>query len=250
MKRPWLLVAGSLWLAGSLQAGLIYDFVTTMARSRSTEKVTGRMWIEGESYRAEFERDGKRRIVISRDGDRTAAMIDPAKATWSNRARVAAGTSVRSAQLFQWPTTNAVIKGRPKVSHRIDKKGTVAGQAAVAHLIEASFAVESRVGGSPLRGKYVVKATIWTSEALPELPMQRRRLLTGYEAVDRELEKAESNIHGMVLRHELEVKRTYEGGTPQTEKTTTEIVTLEHADIAETFFSVPETYRYAGPAAP
>ncbi len=250
MKRSALLVAASLWIAASAQAGMIYDFVTTMVRPRTTEKVSGRMWIEGDFYRAEFERDGKRTILISRDGDQSAAILDPAKSTWSNRARVA-GNSIRSAALFMWPTTGAEVKGKPKVTYRLDKsmdkKAAIAGESAVAHVIEATFRVESIVAGSPLKGKLRLKATIWTSPTLPELPMQKRRLRTGYDAVDVELEKAEQNIHGMVLRHELEVTRTFEGGPPETEKTTTEIVTLERTNVDDAFFTVPETYRYAGP---
>lgn len=246
MKRSSAVVAGSLWIALSAQAGMIYDFVTTMVRPRTTEKVSGRMWVEGDFYRAEFERDGKRTILISRDGDQSAAILDPAKSTWSNRARIA-GASMRSAALFAWPTTGAEVKGKPKVTHRTEKTTAIAGEPAVAHVIEASFRVESIVGGSPLRGKLRMKATIWTSPTLPELPMQRRRLRTGYDAVDVELEKAEQNVHGMVLRHELEVTRTFEGGPPETEKTTTAIANLQHTTVDEAFFTVPETYRYSGP---
>jgi hypothetical protein len=249
MKRRWLVVAGCLWAGASLHGGVIYDFVTTMERPRSTETVAGRIWVEGDSYRAEFERGGAKAVVISRDGDQTATLLDAAHATWSNRARVA-GADVRSAELFLWPAPGAHVTGSPKVTHRLGERATIAGEAAVAHVIEASFQIESRVGSAPLRGTLTLTAKIWTSNSLPELPMQQRHLRTGYDAVDRELLKAESNIHGMVLRHELVVTRAFEGGPPQVEKTTTEIVKLERAAVAESFFTVPDTFTYAGPVTP
>jgi hypothetical protein len=249
MKRCcWLLVAGSLCLGANARAGVIYDFVTTMERPRSTEKVSGRIWVEGDSYRAEFERGGTRMVMISRDADHTATLLDPAKATWSNRSRVSA--DVRSAELFLWPMPGARVAKTPKVVYRRAEPAVIAGEKAIGHVIEATFRLESRVGDTPLRGTLHMIATIWTSEELPELPMQRRHLRTGYDAVDAELEKAERNVHGMVLRHELEVTRAFEGGPPQIERTKTEIVKLERAAVAESFFTVPETFTYAGPVTP
>jgi hypothetical protein len=250
MKRCSWLAAGSLWLAASAAAGVVYDVVTTMERPRSTEKVTGRIWVEGDSYRAELERDGSKTVVISRDADRTATLLDPAKQTWSNRSRAGAGADVRSAALFVWPAPNAKVKGRPKVTHRLGESTTIAEETAVEHVIEASFRVESVLDKSPLRGALHLTARIWTTEALPELPMKHRGLRTGYESVDRELEKAERNVHGMVLRHELEVTRAFEGGPPSVEKTTTVISHLQRTTLTDVTFTVPETFTYAGPKTP
>ncbi|HKR64020.1 MAG TPA: hypothetical protein VJZ00_09835 [Thermoanaerobaculia bacterium] len=228
---------------------MIYDFVTTMERPRSTEKVAGRIWVEGESYRAEFERGGAKTVVISRDGDRTATLMDVEKKTWANRSRVA-GADVRSAELFLWPAPGAHVIGTPRISHRLGEASTIAGEAAVAHIIEATFQIESRVGSAPLRGTLHLTATISTSDSLPDLPMQQRHLRTGYESVDRELAKAEANVHGMVLRHDLVVTRAFEGGPPQVERTLTEIVKLERAAVAESTFVVPDDFTYTGPVTP
>jgi len=250
MKRCFCLVAGSLWLAASAGAGVVYDVVTTMERPRTKEKVSGRICVEGDFYRAEIERDGSKMVVISRDADHTAAILDPAKKTWSNRSRVAAGSDVRSAALFLWPAPGAKVKGRPAVTHRLGESRTIAGETAVEHVIEASFRVESHISKTPLRGTLHLTARIWVTEALPKLPMEHRGLRTGYKSVDGELEKAESNIQGMVLRHELEVTRAFEGGPPSVEKTTTVISNLQRTTFSDVYFTVPEGFRYTGPRAP
>jgi hypothetical protein len=230
-----------------LSAGVVYDFRTTMRTSRFEDGLTGRVWVDGDRYRAEITRpEGKKQIVISRDRDRNASFVDPEKKTWSNRVRI--GTDVRSAALFRWPIGRPEVKGRPKVQYHASGAEPIAGHAAVEHRIETRFVAESSVDGTPVRGTFRLLARIWTAPDLPELPMETA-LRTGFPQIDEQLDRIAANVRGMVLRHELEVTRTLEGGPEQIEAVSTVVTTLEQTAIPETQFDVPESFTYVGPEA-
>ncbi|HYH10186.1 MAG TPA: hypothetical protein VEK11_24270 [Thermoanaerobaculia bacterium] len=233
-----------LLLAAALpaSAGVVYDFTTTFENARLSESVTGRVWAEGEAYRAEMQRGGRTHIVISRDGDRTVTYVDPAKQTWSNRAR-AFGSDVRSSSLFSFPVSGARLHGTPQIAHRRDAETDEAGLKAVPHTIDVRFNVRSDMD---VKGSYHVTARIWVVESLPPLPM-KSELRTGYPVVDGRLVLVTRGIKGMVVRHELEVTRTLDGGPPQTERTVTRVTQLAQQPVEATVFDVPDTFTYAGP---
>jgi len=61
-------------------------------------------------------------------------------------------------------------------------------------------------------------------------------LRTGYAAVDGELARLRAGVTGMVLRHELEVRRNFHGGPAQIERTNTIITKLERVDVDPALF--------------
>jgi len=240
--RHVLLAVAIAGFASAGTAGVTYDFVTTTATSRGSERAVGQVWFDGDAYRAEIEHGGKRTVVISRDADRTAVILDEKAGTWSNRSRV--DGDVRSAALFRWPVAGAHTVGKPRVTYSRDDGIVIAGQKSVRHTIHATFDVE---GAGDVKGSFHVTATAWTTTELPELPIQRP-LRTGYPAVDSELARLQQNIDGMVLQHQLEVSRELQGGPVVTEKTTTVIERLRQTEIAPSLFEVPSAYVYVGPA--
>jgi hypothetical protein len=242
--RPGALVTALLILAPAASAGLRYDFVTTFQSARITEEVRGQVWVDGDAYRAEMMRGGRKSVVLSSDGDRTATYLDPEKQTYSNRSRP--GSTVVSSVLFRWPVPGASVRGKPSITYTRNGTVTMAGQEANLHVVDVTFKVDSSVRGMAAPGRIHVTARIWTADAFPALPMNSQ-LRTGYLLVDQEIAKQMANIRGMVVRHELEVTRTLDGGPPQTERTTTEITKLEQVEIAADVFQVPETFEYAGP---
>lgn len=225
-------------------AGVAYEFTTTRESMYVTEKVNGRVWAEGDSYRAEVVTPtGTSVVVISRDGDRNAKLLYPKKSTWSNRTRA---STPRSSGLFAWPAADPKVTGTPSIKYESGETTTIAGHQAVVHEIDATFDVESTDWTKlVLRGHYVVKARIWTTTELPGLPMDSTPH-TGFYAIDREIDRLARNIHGMVLRHDLEVTRAFEDGPPQTDRTSTIVRDLTVADIAPDLFEVPESYAYDG----
>jgi hypothetical protein len=220
-----------------VSAGVVYDFATTVESERFQENASGRVWVEGDSYRAEVKRaDGRRTAVISRDADRTATILDLQSQTAKQRVRVRG--PVLSSSIFHFPIGRASVFGTPIVSYRREGRTTIARQRAVVHVIEARFAVVSDRG--QVGGTYNLVARIATSENLPPLPM-KTPLRTGYASVDEQLEKAQENLRGMVLRHELEISRALDGGPTQMERTTTVVTRLERADISPAQFAITAT---------
>jgi hypothetical protein len=231
-----------LLVAVPASAGVVYDFTTTIETSRLSESVTGRVWTEGEAYRAELHRGGKTHIVISRDADKTVTYVDPEKQTWQNRSR-AFGSDVRSSSLFSWPVAGARLNGLPQIAHRRDAETDIAGLKAVPHTIDVRFNIQS---DHEVKGTYHVTARIWVVESLPPLPM-RSELRTGWAAVDMRIRPVMEEVKGMIVRHELEVTRTLEGGPPQTERTVTRVTNLAQQPVELMLFEVPDSFKYAGP---
>lgn len=222
-------------------AGVVYDFVTTIESSRTAETVHGRVWSEGEAYRAELQRGGKTFVAISRDGDETVTYLDLAGRKWSNRSR-AAGGNVRSSSLFVWPVVGAKLTGLPQIAHRREAPVSFLGFAAVPHTIDVRFDVESTLDGASVNGTYHVLVRVTTIESLPALPM-KSDLRTGYAAVDVRIRPVMEKLRGMVVQHELEVTRTLDGGPPQSERTMTKVTTLEQTEVAPSRFEVPESFE-------
>ena len=241
--------AAALLLAAPLSAGLVYDFLTTIEAPRNTTQIRGRVWIDGQSYRAQLAPDPTRSVdvVISTDADRTAIFLDLDKQTWVERVRV--NNDVRSSSLFRWPMPGARLNGTPTVTHHTEAGGVVAGQRATLHVVTARFDVQSQMDGQPVGGTIEATANIWIADALPSLPMDRQ-LRTGYVAVDRQLQTIFESMHGMIVRHELEVTRTLDGGPPQTELTKTVVANVRNISVPAVQFEVPAQFAHAGSKAP
>ncbi len=232
--RPSLVLLAAIAIAAKAFAGVGYEFVTTIETSRYTEKASGRVWAEGKKYRAEVTRaDGKKHGILSTDGDRSAMLYDLETRKWVPRMRVSG--EVRSSAIFVFPAGKAKLTGTPLVTYKRGEAMTVAGERATQHVIEANFTVENRDG---VAGTYNVIARIATADELPPLPI-RAPIRTGYEKVDQQLDAASAKVTGMVLRHELEITRTLDGGPPQTERTLTTVTRLERMEIPDEAFAEP-----------
>jgi hypothetical protein len=233
--RPLVLLLATA-LAVNAAGGVAYEYTTVIQSDRfADESASGRVWVEGNSYRAEVKRgDGSRHAVISRDGDRTATIVNLQTQTARPRQRPG---KIRSSSLFVWPTGQAELQGVPDVQYRNGGPSRVAGRDVTKHLIEAKFSAASANG---IGGTYEVVARIWTSDRLPKLPM-KSPLRTGFAEVDRQLDEAAEKIKGMVLRHELEITRTLDGGPPQTEMTITTVTKVRELDVPEETFAVTAT---------
>jgi hypothetical protein len=216
-------------------AGVAYDYVTHTETSRFSEKASGRVWVEGESYRADVTGpDGTRRAIISRDADESAVVIDFKKSQITDRVRVTG--SIRSSALFLFPGGPALLEGTPDVRYRRGATTTIAGERATEHVIQATFRARSKDNDGLVGGTFNIVARIWTNDELPPLPM-KRPLRSGYPGVDEKLDEAAKNVSGMVLRHDLEVTRTLDGGPPQSERTSTIVTRVERMQVEADVFT-------------
>jgi hypothetical protein len=232
-----------LLIAAPLRGGVVYDFVTTIETPRFSSRQTGRIAVEGRSYRADFDGRGSRDIdmVISRDGDQTAVYVDLRRCSWWYRNRIG---PIRSSRFFHLPTDGAdAVTGEPVVEHHIEGVETIAGFAATRHVIDIRYRLVGVMADTAVRGSVVARATIWTVDTLPPLPM-RRDLRTGHPTIDEKLAGVSGSLHGMIVRHELEVSRNFDDGLPQTERTITTVSNLRVAELPDSLFAVPEEAAY------
>jgi type II secretory pathway pseudopilin PulG len=232
--RTLLALLASIAIASNAAAGVAYEFVTNIETSRYTEKASGRVWVEGDKYRAEVTRaDGSKQGILSTDGDRSAMIYDLETRKWVPRMRVVG--EVRSSAIFLFPAGRAQLTGTPLVTYKRGEPITIAGERAIQHVLEANFTVANKDG---VAGTYTVVARLATSDELPPLPI-KSPIRTGYDKVDKQLDAAAAKITGMVLRHELEITRTLDGGPPQTERTVTAVTRLERMEIPAIAFAEP-----------
>jgi len=247
--RVAIVFAAALHLARPAAAGIVYDFVTTIEAPRNATRVAGRVWVDGSSYRAELAPDPNRAVdvVISTDADRSAIYLDVDKHSWVERKRINA--DVRSSSLFRWPLPGGHVTGKPEIEHRVEETTELAGQRATLHVVTIRFRLESLIEKERVGGTIEATARMWIANELRSLPMDRQ-IRTGYREVDRELEPIFSGMTGMILRHELEVTRTMDGGPPQKELTKTIVNNLTIMDVPPGKFEVPSEYAYAGTKAP
>ncbi|HVR39994.1 MAG TPA: hypothetical protein VMU84_12935 [Thermoanaerobaculia bacterium] len=239
---------GALTFAISANAGVVYHFSTKFVGGRFEVKQSGKVWVEGNSYRFEIDPDASKSqrpfdVAISTDADTTAKFLNTNKQTWWDRQRV--GTMTRSSMLFDLPMAGGKV-GRRRVQLNENGTETIAGHEAKKHVIDIDYQIEARIDGSPLRGNVKATAIIWTAESLPRLPLQRP-LKTGFDEVDRDLAQASAKIKGMVLRHELTVTRTLAGGPPVTETVTTIVDDVDVMNVDPSRFEVPSGFRYEAP---
>lgn len=241
-------LSAALSFAITANAGVVYHFSTKFVGGRFEVKQSGRVWVEGESYRFEIDPDPARQqrsfdVAISTDADATAKYLNTTRQTWYDRQR--AGNVTRSSMLFDLPMSGGKL-GRRRV--RLDEQGTetIAGQTTRKHVLDIDYQLEATIDGSPLRGNVKATVRIWTAESLPRLPLQRP-LKTGYQEIDLELARLTSKIKGMVLRHELTVTRTLAGGPPITENVTTVVDEVNVANVDPAQFTIPAGFRYEAP---
>ena len=128
------------------------------------------------------------------------------------------------------------------VSHRIDGTGTIGGFEATRHVIEIQYRLLAILADTPVRGNVMARATILTIDSLPPLPM-RRDLQTGHPAIDKQLAQVNAQLHGMIVGHDVEVTRMFDGGVAQTEHTITRVQNLPF-DLPDSLFGLPPDAVY------
>lgn len=229
-----------------LLAGIMYHFTTVFTDTHGEAKTSGRVYAEESSYRLDLDpvpgRDREFDVMISRDGDTTAVLINTAKHKYHDRVRVSSKT--RSSILFQFPFSGGEPEGRAKIEHREEGIETVAGHPAKKHVIEIEYRLSTEdEDGTTIAATIHATQTLWCAEDLPRLPFERE-LRTGWTLIDRDLIPVTSSLTGMTLGSELVVTRTFDGGPPIKEVTRTTIDDMKVARVAPNTFAIPPDYKY------
>jgi hypothetical protein len=227
-----------------LFAGIVYHFTTILSDAHGSQSTSGRVYADQAQYRLELPKSAAQPfdVVISRDADRTAVMLNSEKQTYHDRVRVSPKT--RSSILMQFPFPGGKVIDTPSVAHRQDGRGTIAGHPATKHVIELRYRIESTDPDTPpVNATVTVLQVLWTADDLPRLPFERA-LTTGWPEVDKPLGDVTSALTGMTLQSELLVQRTFDGGVPIRESTRTVLDELRVENVPRTMFEIPHGFKY------
>jgi hypothetical protein len=234
-------LAGALLLSSlvlPVHAGVVYHFTTRIESRQGSTTSGGKVWATDRAYRYEGDGGAARKAVISDDRDLTTYVLDLDGRTFYRQQR---SPEARSSRLFHLPFKPQRIADCPAVEHTSTPGERIAGHATMLHTITVTYRIVADVDDSTVGATIRATAHVWAAESLPPLPMTRD-LKTGFADIDRQLAMANAEVDGMVLRHELEVARTYDGGAPDVETTKTVVDELKIASVDSAIFRVPQDF--------
>lgn len=235
-----------LFIATQVRAGMVYRFTMKNSGDPLVPKTSGRVFIDGDRYREELDPTGEPRaadVVISRDRDQTALMVNLQNSTWYERDERTAVSS----QLFSLGTATR-IKGKPSFNSQDEPSDEkILGHATRKHVLRfayrfiSNFPDELSVPGS-------VDTTVIILIATDLQPSPKRSMIrTGLAELDPELSRIEAAFDGMVLQQTVSVTRILEGGPPVRTLITTNVEAIETENVPASMFEVPKGFRHQEP---
>lgn len=241
--------------ASPLFSAVRYEFrqtTRTEAQSQPASSLVGRAVIEGEMSRVDFISGYAHPVgsyVISKDGFRSVAIVDPAKQTYTevDTSNVASALGSSKIEIANLKTNIRKLGDRP----------TIAGIPAEHWVLESSYDMTVMFGTLPL--KQTVQTTIdkWVTTSLGNVGaslINAEALRTGNSELDRIIELESTKIPGFPLRQvmTIRVQNPVAERNPNSQiklnasrtQTSEMIVTkLQTASVDRRLFEVPATFR-------
>lgn len=226
-------------------AGINYQL-----RSEHEGKTTvSAVWADGSFYRAEakasedmpeFQRQYP--IVISTDGGKTHRYLRPADETWYELSRETPGQRIVIGK-------NARVR-QPKVALTEESSTEqIAGLATRKYVLKASCVLESDEGSEKLKLHKARTVLLWVSDVAcaPAAVRQLHLVSFGVTELDEPVGRSLASIEGFIVRQVDSFTERYEGGSPRTLVTTTEVIEPRCLRVDPTLFTVPKGYRHQEP---
>lgn len=140
--------------------------------------------------------------------------------------------SLKQVRLREEPTTH-LIEGRKTRKY----------------VLNLSYEVKMNVGSEKVRGVFNATAELWTTDEIEAsvLPLDPRRIRTGFGVIDASVREALSVVKGFPLERRLSVTRRLAGGAPFTDLVTTSFREFESLATPPQNLDVPPGYRYQEP---
>jgi hypothetical protein len=238
-------IAFLLAAAASAHAGITYQL--RVERPRRTTVST--VWADGSSYRVEtrasedmdeFQRQYP--IVISTDGGKTQLHLRPANETWF----------AQSSEAPRW--RDAIGKHprvrRPKVDLiRESANEEIAGLATRRYVLKASCVIETEEGSETLK-RHLTRTVLLSVADVACAPAAVRQLhpvSVGIPELDEPIGRSLASIDGFIVQQVDSLAEWYEGGSPRSFVTTTEVVDPRCVEVDAAMFAVPKGYRRQDP---
>lgn len=257
IKRGWLIGFSVMlsMLASPLFSAIRYEFrqtTRTEAQSQPASSLVGRAVIEGEMSRVDFISGYAHPVgsyVISKDGFRSVAIVDPAKQTYTevDTSNVASALGSSKIEITNLKTNVRKLADRP----------TIAGIPAEHWVLESSYDITVMFGTLPLRQTVQTTIDKWVTTSLGNVGaslISADSLRTGNPELDRIIELESTKIQGFPLRQvmTIRVQNPVAERNPNSQiklnasrtQTSEMIVTsLQTAAVDRRLFDVPATFK-------
>lgn len=245
---PRFLAAVALLLTPAIaHAGTIYHFTMTSTSRSMPPSISGRVAIDGDRYRADFPAlpgaVAQYDVTIALDHDESGYLLDTKNKVWMERSLPRRRmTSI----LFHMPGGEDFVAVKPRVRFEPPVAAeTIAGHATVKQSVGLEYVCASVIDRVAVKATVQLTATYWTAMDFPPAPMHHE-VLTGFASIDERLTPWFRAFEGMVVKSEVHIGRTLEGGGPTiAEETRTVIDDIASADIPEDQFRVPAGFTHA-----
>jgi len=243
------------FLALPLFSAIRYEFrqtTRTEAQSQPASSLVGRAVIEGEMSRVDFISGYAHPVgsyVISRDGFRSVAIVDPSKQTYIevDTSNVASALGTSKIEIANLKTHVRKLNDRP----------TIAGIPAEHWVLESSYDMTVMFGTLPL--KQTVKTTIdkWVTTSLGNVGaslITAESLRTGNVELDRLIEAESTRVKGFPLRQVMTIRvqnpeaernpnSKIKLNATRTQTSEMVVTSLQTASVDRRLFEVPATFR-------
>jgi hypothetical protein len=244
---------GLLLLSAPAWAGDMYSF-TLEKRGGLEESVRrGRVLVEGNRYRLEFEPDEVPRpyeVAISRGEGEERIFLNPASRTYYKEHKAEP----------RWPSHSmlwlySMLPGQKRTVTNVRLEvgtpsvETVAGQATQKHEIRVSYDLAVKHVAETLRGKLTIEVVTWLVEESSLLLAEELRpeVRTLFPEVDGPLNEALSKLRGFPMKQQVTVTADMKQGVPQTQVVTITVQELKPAETRADLFELPSGFTYKKP---
>ena len=242
-------------LASPLLSAIRYEFRQTTrseAQNQPASSLVGRAVIEGELSRIDFISGYAHPVgsyVISRDGFRNVAIVDPAKQTYVevDTSNVANALGTSKIEITNLKTNVRKLSDRP----------TIAGIPAEHWVLESSYDITVMFGALPLRQAVQTTIDKWVTTSLGNVGaslITADSLRTGNPELDRIIELESTKIQGFPLRQVMTIRvqnpeaqrnpnSKIKLSASRTQTSEILVTSLQTASVDRRVFEIPATFR-------
>lgn len=237
-------------VAGSSQAGMVYDF-RSVTEGKGGSELSGRAAVDGKYVRLEIDKgDGlvfkDRSVVLSSDSGGTFKILDPTKKTYYvfsvDELLGGLGNVVKSlGGMFQMDIENQKVNlsdagSGPKIE----------GYPTRRYVMTSTYDMHMKIMGMKSSTKVKSRAETWTTDQIgPEFMtfVQKKNLATGIEDLDKLLKAQARGIKGFPLKQVTTMTNTASNGKSSTTVTTMTISGIQKESIPAGRFAIPAGYK-------
>lgn len=246
-----LLCGFLLGLLGALpsSAADIYTFTRSTDDGLRTEVTTGKITVDGQSYRLELGPPGDEPrpwdVLLSRDGGAHEQALNLELETYFDLA-APQSRSVGPSRRVSLSKERVELVEHPQQEE-------LSGLPVEKRELRLTYSMTVTFGGETSTTDFEWTAVFWTTTALPlallppYLEPRLPDLSTDFPALDRQLDEATAKVTGFPVKYEIHSRRTMPHTPPDTRDTVVTLGRFAKAPAQAELFMVPKGFRYQEP---